>query len=192
MPLDPQAKAVLDMLAVPHAPPIETVQPAAMRIGIARNPAFAGPKDDVATVDNRTIPGPAGDIPVRIYRPDSDYPLPVLVWLHGGGWVVGDLEFADGTSRQLANKANVVVVSLDYRLAPEAPYPAGLEDCYAALTWVAAHAAEIGGRTDRLAIGGDSAGGNLAAAVALLAARRGGPPIIFQLLVYPATEPPMN
>ena len=143
---------------------------------------------DVRTEDG-TIDGPAGPIPIRVYRPptDSEATLPVVVFLHGGGWSVGDLDTYDGDARNHAVGAGAVVVSVDYRLAPEHPYPAAVEDAWAATQWVATHAGELGADPDRLALAGDSAGGNLAAVVAQLARDAGGPPIRYQLLWYPAT-----
>ncbi len=142
---------------------------------------------DVDTED-RSIDGPAGPIPIRIYRPPTEREtLPVLIFLHGGGWSVGDLDTYDGDARNHAVGANAVVVSVEYRLAPEHPYPAAVEDAWAATQWVAEHADEFGGESDRLAVAGDSAGGNLAAVVAQLARDAGGPAIRFQLLWYPAT-----
>src|SRR6476620_9861027 len=143
---------------------------------------------DVRTED-RTIDGPAGPIPLRVYWPptDDEATLPVIVFLHGGGWSVGDLDTYDGEARNHAVGAGALVVSVDYRLAPEHPYPAAVEDAWAATQWVAAHARELGADPDRLAVAGDSAGGNLAAVVGQLARDAGGPPIRFQLLWYPAT-----
>ncbi|MCV7298892.1 alpha/beta hydrolase [Mycobacterium barrassiae] len=135
------------------------------------------------------IDGPGGPIPARVYRPaaDSDTPLPVVLFIHGGGWSVGDLDTYDGIARRHVVGADAIVASIDYRLAPEHPYPAAVDDAWAATQWVAEHAAELGGDPDRLAVAGDSAGGNLAAVVSQLARDAGGPRIVFQLLWYPAT-----
>jgi acetyl esterase/lipase len=143
---------------------------------------------DVRTED-QTIDGPAGPIPIRVYRPPTDSAAtpPVVVFLHGGGWSVGDLDTYDGDARNHAIGADAVVVSVDYRLAPEHPYPAAVEDAWAATQWVGANAAALGADPDRLAVAGDSAGGNLAAVMTQLARDAGGPPIRFQLLWYPAT-----
>jgi acetyl esterase len=140
-------------------------------------------------VEDRSVDGPGGPIPIRLYWPPDagDAPLPVVMFFHGGGWVVGDLETYDGTARQHAVGAGALVVSVDYRLAPEHPYPAAVEDVWAATQWVAANAAEFGADPERLAVAGDSAGGNLAAVVAQLARDAGGPAIRLQLLWYPAT-----
>lgn len=138
--------------------------------------------------EDRTVPGPAGPVPVRVYWPqDSEPTPPVVVFIHGGGWVVGDLDTYDNQARQHAAGAGAVVVSVDYRLAPEHPYPAAVDDVWAAVQWVAGHAGELGADPARLAVAGDSAGGNLAAAVAHLARDAGGPALAFQLLWYPAT-----
>jgi acetyl esterase len=139
--------------------------------------------------EDRTIDGPAGPIPIRVYWPPADGAeiLPVVVFIHGGGWSVGDLDTYDGTARGHAVGASAVVVSVDYRLAPEHPYPAAVEDAWAATQWVAEHAGDLGADPDRMAVAGDSAGGNLAAVVSQLARDVGGPPIRFQLLWYPAT-----
>ncbi|WP_197376858.1 alpha/beta hydrolase [Mycolicibacterium baixiangningiae] len=146
---------------------------------------------EVRTQDRR-IPGPAGDIPIRVYRPDPDAdtdeaPPPVVVFFHGGGFAMGDLDTHDGECRRHAAAAGAVVVAVDYRLAPEHPYPAAVEDAWAALTWVAGHGADLAADTSRLAVAGDSAGGNLAAVMTQRARERGGPPIVFQLLWYPVT-----
>lgn len=189
MPLDPQVRAFLDQLAQfgdirLSSLPVPQAREAMEAMGAMRG----GEPQPIADVSDRTIPGPAGEIPVRIYRPARDGVRPVLVYFHGGGWVLGSLKTHDGVCRALANAADCVIVSVDYRLAPECPYPAAPDDCYAATAWVAANAASIGADGARLAIGGDSAGGNLTAVVALMARDRGGPAIRFQLLVYPVTD----
>ena len=143
-----------------------------------------GPKP-LPRVEDRAIPGPAGEIPIRIYWPSVGDQQPILVFYHGGGFRLGDVDTYDSICRELADRAGVIVVSVGYRLAPEAVYPAAVDDSYAALEWVHAHAADISGDASRIAVGGDSAGGNLAAVVSLKARDRGGPPVVFQLLVYP-------
>lgn len=187
MPLDPQAKAVLDLMASAGLPALWDLSPEAARRQMkeTRPPV---PPIPVEGVHDRMVPGPNGEIPVRIYTPGGTPPFPVLVYFHGGGWVIGDIETHDNTCRELTNAAGCVVVSVDYRLAPEHKFPAPLDDCYAATCWVAEHAPNIGADASRLAVGGDSAGGNLAAAVALMARDRGGPRITHQLLVYPVTD----
>jgi acetyl esterase len=143
----------------------------------------------VAKVEDREIPGPAGPIPVRIYWPlGATGTLPLITYFHGGGWVICDLDSHDGSCRALANETGSVVVSVDYRLAPEHRFPAPAEDSYAAMVWAAEHAAELGADASRHAVAGDSAGGNLAAVVALMARDRNGPALRFQLLVYPVTD----
>jgi acetyl esterase len=144
--------------------------------------------EHVAEVVDRTLAGPAGEIPIRVYLPDAPRPLPALVYFFGGGWVLGSLDTADAVCRRLANSVACAVVSVSYRRAPEHPFPAALEDCYAGTCWVAGDGAEHGLDGARLAVGGASSGGNLAAAVALLARERGGPHLAFQLLVYPPLD----
>jgi acetyl esterase len=189
MPLDPEAKMLLEQLTT-VVRPFEELSVEEARAAIVTLSAAAGEGEPVARVENRTLPGPRGEIPVRVYTPEGRAPFPVLVYFHGGGWVIGNLETHDGLCRHLANAAHCVVVSVDYRLAPEHPFPAPGEDAYAATRWVAGNAAALGGDAKRIAVGGDSAGGNLSAVVSLMARDRGGPPIVFQLLVYPATDLP--
>jgi len=189
MPLDPEAKALLEQMTA-AVRPFDELSVEEARAAIATLSAAAGEGEAVARVENRAVPGPRGEIPVRVYTPEGPAPFPVLVYFHGGGWVIGNLETHDGLCRHLANAAGAVVASVDYRLAPEHPFPASGEDAYAATRWVAANAAVIGGDAKRVAVGGDSAGGNLAAVVSLMARDRGGPPLVFQLLVYPVTDAP--
>ena len=194
MPVDPTIQSLLDSIGGPDSPDLSDLGVDEARGLMKMMSTIEGEPEAVASVVSQTVPGPADDIPVRIYRPtpgpdeDVDSTLGILVWFHGGGWVIGDLDSADGTARQLANRAHAVVVSVDYRLAPEHPFPAGPDDCWAALQWVADHAAELGGDPTRIAVGGDSAGGNLAAVTAIRARDAGGPRLIHQLLVYPATD----
>ena len=187
MPLDPQIKALLDQIAGLGAPPIWELTPEQARQSFKAMTAMAGPGEDVFSVEDRTIPGPGGELPVRVYRPVESGPLPVLLFFHGGGFVIGDLDTHDRTCRSLANRAGCLVVAVDYRLAPEHPFPAGVDDARAALAWLAANAAELGADPSRLAIGGDSAGGNISAATTLWA-REEGIPLRFQLLIYPAVD----
>jgi acetyl esterase len=187
MPLDPQAKQVLEQIAALGLPPNHLVSPSQARINMKSRPRAAGP--EVARVEDRLIPGPGVDIPVRIYTPTGPGPFPILVWFHGGGWVVGDLDTADPTARHLAVGATCLVISVDYRLAPETKFPGAADDSYAATVWAAQRATQFDGDPARIAVGGDSAGGNLAAAVALMARDRSGPSLAFQLLVYPVTAP---
>src|SRR5437899_3829403 len=189
MPLDPEAKALLEqMTAVVR--PFDELSVEEARAAIATLSAAAGEGEAVARVENRTVPGPRGEIPVRVYTPEGPAPFPVLVYFHGGGWVIGNLETHDGVCRHLANAAGAVVVSVDYRLAPQHPFPPSGHAPYAVTRWVAANAAVIGGDATRIAVGCDSAGGYLAAVVSLMARDRGAPPLVFQLLLYPVTEPP--
>jgi len=190
MPLDPQAKALLDALGITTLQPIETMTPQAARdrskiMLEARKQMGIEP---VHQVRDLKIPGPAGEIPVRIYTPDVPAPAPALVYFHGGGWVLGDLESHDAVCRALANQVPCVVASVDYRLAPEAKFPAAVEDSYAATEWIAAHASELGIDRNRIAVGGDSAGGNLSAVISQIARDRRGPQIVYQVLIYPGTD----
>ena len=186
MPLDPQAQAYLDGLAAAGALPHDQLSvEEARRLTEQGAAAVFGPKDRVGSVVDRALPGP---VRVRIYEPPgSERPLPALVYFHGGGWVVGSLDSHDGPCRALAARTPCVVVAVDYRLAPENRFPAAVEDAWAATAWVAEHAASIGADPRRIAVGGDSAGGNLAAVVALRA-RDHGLSLALQLLVYPVTD----
>lgn len=187
MPLHPQCKSFLDSIAASGGRPLYELSPAEARAN-ALPPELAGPEQPVHAVENRRIPGDGGLIPVRIYRPSPASPLPALVFFHGGGFVLGGLDSTDRTCRALANGGGCVVVSVDYRLAPEHPFPAAADDAFAATAWVADHAADLGIDPTLIAVGGDSAGGNLATVVALRARDAGGPPLAFQLLVYPQVD----
>ncbi|MGO4890590.1 alpha/beta hydrolase [Anaerobacillus sp. MEB173] len=187
MALDPQAKFILEQMELAGAPPMETLSPEEARAS-ADFSLLAGEPEDVGSVENRLIPGPEGDIPVRVYTPKGEGPFPALVYYHGGGWVIGDLDTVDVPCRLLTNKANCVVISVDYRLAPEHKFPAAADDAYAAAKWAADHGSAINVDPSRIAVGGDSAGGNLAAAVALMARDKGELSLAYQLLVYPVTN----
>ncbi|MFV8052589.1 alpha/beta hydrolase [Mycobacterium sp. 48b] len=173
--------------------PVAAAAEVRARLKASRRPASPM---QVGSVENRVVPGPACDIPVRIYHPadpvgsgfGTDVGLPVLVYFHGGGFVLCDLDSHDSCCRRLANGIGAIVISVDYRLAPEHPYPAAVEDAWAATEWAAAHAGELGGDPARFVVAGDSAGGNLAAVVALTARDRSGPPIAFQVLIYPVVD----
>lgn len=184
MPLDPAARSFLDQVAALGGPPMHTLTPEQVRA--ARVPAPPGP--DVSRVEDIEVAGPEGPIPVRLYYPSDAPDLPVLVWYHGGGWVLGSVEHDDPTARRLCAGAGVIVISVDYRLAPEHPYPAAVDDAYAAAVWAWQNAARYGGDQARIAIGGVSAGANLAAAVTLLSRDRGGTAFRHQLLVVPVTD----
>ena len=186
MPLDIQMKSLLDAMAAAKNPAFHTLTPQeARRIAAAR--PQAGEPEPVAKVEDRAIPAAAGNIPIRIYQPAGIPPFGALVYFHGGGWVLGDIAMTEQPCRLLANASGCMVVSVEYRLAPEHKFPAGPEDCYAATKWVADNAASLNVDPMRIAVGGTSAGGTLAAAVALMARDRHAPHIAYQLLVYPAT-----
>ena len=189
MPLHPQIKPLVDAMAAnPDAKKMvdQTLEEA--RATYVALGAMFGPGPQVGGVTDLAIPGPGGEIPLRVYTPEAEGPFGMLVFYHGGGWVIGDLDSHDRECRALCRGAGCLVVSVQYRLAPEHVFPAAPDDAFAALTWVAAHAEELGGDGSRIAVGGDSAGGNLAAVVALLARDAGGPALRFQLLVYPAVD----
>jgi len=178
-------KAILDQMKAAGWRPTHTLSVADARQAFKSRVAKGAP---VAHTVDRAIPGPAGDIPVRIHWPTGAGPVPALVFFHGGGWVIGDLDTHDVTCRSLTNQAGCVTVSVDYRLAPEHKFPAAVEDAYAATRWVADHARELGVDGAKIAVGGASAGGNLATVVGLIAIERGGPGLVFQLLIYPVTD----
>ncbi len=188
MPLDPQAREVLDRLAAVDLPPIEQQSPARAREIMLLRTIGLGEPPAIASMEDRRVPVDGGEIDVRVYRPATEGELPVLVYFHGGGWVIGCIRTHDALCRALANASGFAVVAVDYRLAPEHRYPTAVEDCWAATRWVADNAEELGVDPHRLVVGGDSAGGNLAAVVALLARDRGGLELAGQILVYPITD----
>lgn len=189
MPLNSQVQGFLQSLAAAGAPAFNTLQPAQCRQAINTLMSMMPPSQAVlAQVRDAHIPGPAGEMKVRIYTPTGTGPFPILMYFHGGGFVIGDLDTFDKLCRETCGGAGVVVVSVDYRLAPEYPFPAASDDCLAATRWAAAHAAELNGDASRIGVSGDSAGGNLAAVTALRLRDEGGPALKAQLLVYPVTD----
>jgi acetyl esterase len=193
MALDPDAERVLDMVRLSGRPPYETLTASEARaLFLAAGEVLAPDPAPVAEVRDLSAPGPAGElIPMRCYRGITTAPsgmLPALGYFHGGGWVIGSIDTHDSLCRHLANAVQCVVISVDYRLAPEHKFPAAVEDCVVATSWVAEKAAALGIDRERLAVGGDSAGGNLAAVVSLLARDRGAPRLRYQVLLYPAVD----
>ncbi|HUU72210.1 MAG TPA: alpha/beta hydrolase fold domain-containing protein [Burkholderiales bacterium] len=192
MPLDPQVQAVLDAAKKANVAELWQLTPHDARAEYRRRTNRLKVDVDIHRFEDRDIDGSGGKIPIRIYTPrelTSGEKLPVLVWYHGGGYVIGDLDTHDSACRALANEADCIVVAVDYRLAPEHKFPAAVDDCFASLKWVVKHADEINVDGTRIAVGGDSAGGNLAAVVSILARNAGSPKIAFQLLIYPVTAP---
>ena len=190
--LHPQARALLDLMEQRGIPPVHTLSPAdARRFYLERRHITQPVPPEMGQVRTLQCPGPHGAIDLRLYRPlgvAGDVALPVLVYYHGGGWVIGDLDTHDTLCRGLAQGAGVAVVSVDYRLAPEHRFPRAVDDCVAATRWVHAQASSLGVDATRIAVGGDSAGGNLAAVVSIAARDAGDLPLAFQMLIYPATD----
>jgi acetyl esterase len=183
---DPQVAAVLEKMAaagVLHPATVDEVRKAYLFYA-----TLSGKPEAVFRVTNRSISGLFGEIPIRVYTPSDEHGLPVFVFFHGGGFVAGSLDTHDTPLRAIANRCGCIVVSVGYRLAPDHPYPAAVDDAYAATLWVADHAAEINGDPHRIAVGGDGAGGNLAAVVGLMARDRGGPRLTYQVLIYPSLD----
>ncbi|MET7710755.1 alpha/beta hydrolase [Micromonospora sp. NPDC005413] len=188
MALHPEVAAYRAARAVTGTPPLYAQTLTEARAAdLAAIRAGTGEVEPVAEVRDEMIPGPAGELPLRVYRPAGPGPLPTLLYFFGGGWTLGSIDTADGICRRLANAVPCQVITVGYRLAPEHPFPAAVHDCHAATRWVAGHADRLGVDPERLAVGGDSAGGNLAAAVTLLC-RAEGPTLAAQLLVYPNTD----
>lgn len=190
--LDPHVKRLLDFLATRNLPSFHTLPPVESRAFYKERRFATQPEPQpVAAVADITVPGPAGTIPVRSYRPQGasvDTVLPALVYYHGGGHTIGDLDTHDTLCRELCNRSGYAVFSVDYRLGPEHKFPAAVDDSFAALQWIASHAGKLAIDPGKIAVGGDSAGGNLAAVTSLMARDQGGPAIAFQLLIYPATD----
>jgi acetyl esterase len=187
--LHPQIQKVLETMATLDLKPIEAMDPVEARKQMEAMAASRKAEPlPVARVENRTIPGPAGQMPVRIYWPNAAGIRPAIVYYHGGGHVIGSLDTHDLVARNLCGGAEAVVVSVDYRMGPEHRFPAAVEDSFAALDWVHANAASLGGDPDRLGVHGDSAGANLAAVVAIIARDKGGPKLRLQSLVYPVAD----
>ncbi|TDP93012.1 alpha/beta hydrolase [Labedaea rhizosphaerae] len=190
MPLDPQVVAMRERAVAAGAPPLYTLSLEQARAAdLAAIREGAGAVRPVHQVADRLIPGADGDLPIRVYRPSATTDaLPTLVYFFGGGWTLGNIDTSDGICRSLANAVPCQVITVGYRLAPEHKFPAAVHDCHAAVCWIAAHADELGADPARLAVGGDSSGGNLAAAVTLLVRDGGSPALAAQVLVYPNTD----
>jgi acetyl esterase len=187
--LDPGIQKILDGMNALEGPPAHEVPIEQARAGHEQETAqYSGPGDPVAEVRELQVPGPAGDIPVRVYRPDADGTLPVIAYFHGGGWAVGSIDSFDAVCRALANAAGAVVANVGYRLAPEHRFPAALEDCFAVTRWLTTEAGGLGADPARLAVAGDSAGGNLAIGVA----RRLRGQVRAQALIYPVCDAGLN
>jgi len=186
--LDPQAQSLLEAMKASGQPPLFTLPVPDARRARRRQLVVHPPRVQIANVEDDLVPGPLGGIPLRWYRPSPEAGLPVALYFHGGGWAVDDLDTHDHLCRRLASRSQAVVVSVAYRRGPEHPYPAAVEDAYAATQWVAAAGRERGADPARLAVAGDSAGGNLATVATLLCRDRRGPAVRFQALAYPVTD----
>jgi acetyl esterase/lipase len=188
MPLHPKVQALLTAQRMTGAPPMHTLTPERARADMrAQVPAVSGPLAEVARIDERRVAGPDGPLPVRLYTPVGAGPWPGIVYFHGGGFVIGDLDTHDPLCRQIAARTGALVCAVDYRLAPEHPFPAAVDDAHAAARWFLAHAADLGADRDRLFVMGDSAGGTLATVTAR-ALRESSPHLRGQILVYPITD----
>jgi acetyl esterase len=191
--LDPEIQPIVDMIEAAPGPPAHLVPLDQARAAHERESRLlGGPGEEVESVRDVTVPGPGGAIPVRVFRPAGEGPLPVVAYAHGGGWAVGSLDAFGPVCRALANASGAIVASIDYRLAPEHPFPAGLDDVRAAVRWLAANARELDGDPDRIAVAGDSAGANLATVTARRLRDEGGPAVRFQALVYPVCDSALN
>ncbi|HEY4546505.1 MAG TPA: alpha/beta hydrolase [Pedomonas sp.] len=189
MTVDPQIAAML--ANAPEFPTAGSIPVDVLRKAVRdSSTAIPGPNVPIAAVEDRTIPGPGGELPIRLYTPVGTGPFPIVVYFHGGGWVVGDLDTQDMIARGLCAGSESIVVSVDYRLAPENPFPAAIEDAWAATQWAYANAREIGGDPERMGVAGDSAGGSLAAVSAIFARDAGAPALRAQVLFYGACNYP--
>jgi acetyl esterase len=186
MPLDPKIQAMLDLQK--DAPAMHTLPVDVVRRAVEEQFGQAGTRPEVGRVEDRTIDGPGGPLRLRIYRPEGQGPFPLIVFFHGSGFCICSLDTHDPMCRHMCNGTGAVVCSVDYRLAPEHPYPAGPDDCLAATRWAAAHAAELDIDPGRIAVAGDSAGGAMAAVTALRIRDEGGPKLAGQWLIYPVTD----
>lgn len=192
MPLDPQVIKILKEAESLGLPAYQDLSPTEARKQMLDQAPPVDPVLSVQRVEDRSIPGPAGEIPIRVYYPAGDAPFATLVYFHGGGWVIGDLDTHHGFCHALAKTSGCLVVAVDYRLSPEHRYPAAVEDAYAATTWVAENSDALQADSNRLAVAGDSAGGHLAAVAALMARDRKGPRIDLQIMIYPITDYSFN
>jgi len=188
MPLDPQIEAVLEEMRAAGAQPFEELSVPEARVAALGFEELQGEPEAVASVAHHFISGPTADLPIRVYTPEGDGPFGGIVYFHGSGWVVLNIEICDTTMRALANSTGCVVVAVNYQKAPEHPFPIPFEDCWAGTLWTFEHAEELNVDASRIALLGDSAGGNLAAALCLRARNEGGPRIAFQGLIYPAVD----
>ena len=193
--LAPEIQAIVEMMTAAPGPPAHEIPIAQARAAHDKETQImSGPGEEVAQVTERLAPGPGGDVPIRVFTPRDaqETPLPLVAYVHGGGWMIGTVDGFDPLCRALANAAQAIVASIEYRLAPEHPFPAALEDVRAAVRWLHASAHELGADPDRLAVAGDSAGGNLATVTARRLRDEGGPPIRCQALIYPVTDSAIN
>jgi acetyl esterase len=188
MPIHPKAEYLLKKMAEMGMKPLSGMSPEEARQMIVSSMREAGPPRPVASVADRMIPGPAGDLMIRVYSPHGRGPFPLLIFFHGGGFVLGDINTHDPICRELCDGAGCVVMSVEYRLAPENKFPAATDDALAATRWAAEHASYMDAYSERMAVAGDSAGGTLSAVTALRIRDQGGPYICGQLLIYPATD----
>jgi acetyl esterase len=187
--LHPEVRALLDTMDAQGAPPLESQDPVEARgARLEGMKILGGQPDELGRVEDLLVPGPGGDVPVRVYAIEHGGLRPALVYFHGGGFVFGNLDTHDAVCRAIAKQSGAVLISVDYRLAPEHKFPAAVEDSHAATVWVAANAERLGIDASRIAVGGDSAGGNLAAVVAMRCRDAGGPALAAQILLYPVTD----